>query len=150
MSVWLGVLSLQMRFHSPHQGSLAECSKALAQGASPQGRGIEAHSCHCSSMLSQQNSDIPFRARRARIHRAVSSRESKEYRKSREQRHRDTQRHTETQEESRSTETRRKSRNQKQGEPPSRKAFPPPFFFVVRAWFCGRLRPATSETPAAK
>ena len=32
------------------QDSLAEWSKALAQGASPQGRGFEPHSCHyCSS-----------------------------------------------------------------------------------------------------
>ena len=51
MSVWLGVLSLQMRYRSPHQGSLAEWSNALAQGASPQGRGIEAHSCHYRSTL---------------------------------------------------------------------------------------------------
>ena len=28
------------------QDSLAEWSKALAQGASPQGRGFEPHSCH--------------------------------------------------------------------------------------------------------
>jgi hypothetical protein len=43
-------------------------------------------------MLSQQSSDPPLKARRAEIHRAVESRESKEHRKSREQRHRDTQR----------------------------------------------------------
>ena len=29
------------------QDSLAEWSKALASGASPQGRGFEPHSCHC-------------------------------------------------------------------------------------------------------
>ena len=29
--------------------SLAEWSKALASGASPQGRGFEPHSCHCST-----------------------------------------------------------------------------------------------------
>ena len=29
--------------------SLAEWSKALAQGASPQGRGFEPHSCHVSA-----------------------------------------------------------------------------------------------------
>ena len=29
-----------------NQDSLAEWSKALAQGASPQGRGFEPHSCH--------------------------------------------------------------------------------------------------------
>ena len=40
-----------------HQGdspgrrdSLAEWSKALAQGASPQGRGFEPHSCHFQNM----------------------------------------------------------------------------------------------------
>ena len=32
--------------------SLAEWSKALAQGASPQGRGFEPHSCHCPSCKS--------------------------------------------------------------------------------------------------
>ena len=32
----------------PRQASLAERSKALAQGASPQGRGLEPHSCHIS------------------------------------------------------------------------------------------------------
>ena len=31
---------------SARQDSLAEWSKALAQGASPQGRGLEPHSCH--------------------------------------------------------------------------------------------------------
>ena len=31
------------------QDSLAEWSKALAQGTSPQGRGFEPHSCHLSS-----------------------------------------------------------------------------------------------------
>jgi hypothetical protein len=30
-----------------NQDSLAEWSKALASGASPQGRGFEPHSCHC-------------------------------------------------------------------------------------------------------
>ena len=33
------------------QDSLAELSKALAQGASPQGRGFEPHSCHSYSVL---------------------------------------------------------------------------------------------------
>ena len=37
------------------QDSLAEWSKALAQGASPQGRGFEPHSCHfigsCSCLV---------------------------------------------------------------------------------------------------
>ena len=35
-----------------HQDSLAEWSKALAPGASPQGRGFEPHSCHCSDVSS--------------------------------------------------------------------------------------------------
>ena len=34
------------------QDSLAEWSKALAQGASPQGRGFEPHSCHFISSCS--------------------------------------------------------------------------------------------------
>ena len=33
------------------QDSLAEWSKALAQGASPQGRGFEPHSCHIVAFL---------------------------------------------------------------------------------------------------
>ena len=33
----------------PKHDSLAEWSKALAQGASPQGRGFEAHSCQLSA-----------------------------------------------------------------------------------------------------
>ena len=33
------------------QDSLAEWSKALAQGASPQGRGFEPHSCHFQNMV---------------------------------------------------------------------------------------------------
>ena len=33
--------------------SLAEWSKALAQGASPQGRGFEPHSCHLPCALAQ-------------------------------------------------------------------------------------------------
>ena len=35
-----------VRMLAPGQDSLAEWSKALAQGASPQGRGFEPHSCH--------------------------------------------------------------------------------------------------------
>ena len=36
------------------QDSLAEWSKALAQGASPQGRGFEPHSCHLPCALAQR------------------------------------------------------------------------------------------------
>ena len=39
------------------QDSLAEWSKALAPGASPQGRGFEPHSCHFSCMPRRQRSD---------------------------------------------------------------------------------------------
>ena len=35
--------------HGALQDSLAEWSKALASGASPQGRGFEPHSCHLRS-----------------------------------------------------------------------------------------------------
>jgi hypothetical protein len=99
-------------------------------------------------MLSQESSDTPPRARRAETHRAVESRESKEQRKSREQRHRETQRHKKVAEAPRLAE--RESRNTKGGEAQSREAFPGSFFSVFRAWLCGRLRPATSEAPAAK
>ena len=34
-----------------HQDSLAEWSKALASGASPQGRGLEHHSCQCHNYI---------------------------------------------------------------------------------------------------
>ena len=49
-----GILSCCMQaFELVHglgtQDSLAEWSKALAQGASPQGRGFKPHSCHCSN-----------------------------------------------------------------------------------------------------
>ena len=37
-----------------HQDSLAEWSKALAQGASPQGRGFEPHSCHFRTWMSHR------------------------------------------------------------------------------------------------
>ena len=39
-------LSIYRHFKCDHTDSLAERSKALAQGASPQGRGFEPHSCH--------------------------------------------------------------------------------------------------------
>jgi hypothetical protein len=35
---------------SLHQDSLAEWSKALAPGASPQGRGFEPHSCQLQTL----------------------------------------------------------------------------------------------------
>ena len=55
--------------------SLAEWSKALAQGASPQGRGLEPHSCHvgctvqlsCAShrlTISRRTSLVPSRPQR--------------------------------------------------------------------------------------
>ena len=146
------VLSLQMRYRSPHQGSLAEWSKALAQGACPQGRGIEPHNCHCSSMLSLQNSDIPLRARRARTHRAVSSRVSKEYRKSKEQRHRDTETHKDTRRHKKKAEA---PRHAERAETKNKESHNPGRLFLLLSsslsgWFCGRLRPAASETPAAK
>ena len=36
-----------------HQDSLAEWSKALAVGASPQGRGLEPHSCQCHNFINR-------------------------------------------------------------------------------------------------
>ena len=47
-SIWfsgVGRRAIQMLLSRRHD-SLAEWSKALAQGASPQGRGFETHSCH--------------------------------------------------------------------------------------------------------
>ena len=41
----LPIASLSLQQY-PTQDSLAEWSKALASGASPQGRGLEPHSCH--------------------------------------------------------------------------------------------------------
>ena len=40
----------------PLQDSLAEWSKALASGASPQGRGFEPHSCHFATICRQMGS----------------------------------------------------------------------------------------------
>ena len=54
------------------QDSLAEWSKALASGASPQGRGFEPHSCHCvckhfaPRALLKSSAAAPTRPRRAR------------------------------------------------------------------------------------
>ena len=42
----IGVLRERPRAAPRLQDSLAEWSKALAPGASPQGRGLEPHSCH--------------------------------------------------------------------------------------------------------
>ena len=42
------------------QDSLAEWSKALASGASPQGRGFEPHSCHFPSALMSHSHTSPF------------------------------------------------------------------------------------------
>ena len=43
---WVCVWQLCSHIGRAYQDSLAEWSKALAQGASPQGRGLEPHSCH--------------------------------------------------------------------------------------------------------
>ena len=42
-------LECSTRYVLVSHDSLAEWSKALASGASPQGRGFEPHSCHCST-----------------------------------------------------------------------------------------------------
>ena len=42
-------LECNTRYVLVSHDSLAEWSKALASGASPQGRGFEPHSCHCST-----------------------------------------------------------------------------------------------------
>ena len=51
--VWLGVFGKYQRLHLLPaicvQDSLAERSKAVAQGAIPKGRGLEPHSCHVAS-----------------------------------------------------------------------------------------------------
>ena len=40
------LLAKDLRFQEATQDSLAERSKAVAQGAIPKGRGFEPHSCH--------------------------------------------------------------------------------------------------------
>ena len=52
MSNAFGLLTIKFKRNqeentSRDTDSLAEWSKALASGASPQGRGFEPHSCHC-------------------------------------------------------------------------------------------------------
>ena len=42
------------------QDSLAEWSKALASGASPQGRGFEPHSCHLLKLHNLANGVSPL------------------------------------------------------------------------------------------
>ena len=45
----------RMTWHLDFKDSLAEWSKALAQGASPQGHGLEPHSCHfCKVAVKKQ------------------------------------------------------------------------------------------------
>ena len=45
-SIKLAGTCIWVMLDGTRQDSLAEWSKALAQGASPQGRGFEPHSCH--------------------------------------------------------------------------------------------------------
>ena len=51
---WSGGLPIDVfSLHSRTQDTLAEWSEALASGASPQGRGLEPHSCHSSDEISR-------------------------------------------------------------------------------------------------
>ena len=46
-----------MTLHLDFKDSLAEWSKALAQGASPQGRGLEPHSCHFCKVAGKKTAE---------------------------------------------------------------------------------------------